>query len=88
MGLAYRVQGPGSTRVSVSRAKGRKWLVIVSCAALGVALPFLARELSEWLMSVFPHRAGALRTMIGLLVVYCLGIFALRPLLVTYRSDP
>ena len=49
-------------------------------------MSFLARELSEYLMVVFPRHAPEIQRGIGLLLVSCVGVFCLRPIFLCYSD--
>lgn len=63
-----------------------KEVVVIRCVALALALSFLARELSEYLASTYPHYAPEINTGIGLLLVSCVGVFCLRPIFLRYAD--
>jgi len=67
--------------------KRRAGLTAAVCAVSAVAMAFLARALADRLALAYPLFASEIRSLIGLALVLCVGVFCLRPLFAAY-ADP
>ncbi|SDY99366.1 hypothetical protein SAMN04487939_11166 [Lysobacter sp. yr284] len=65
----------------------RAGLTVVACVVSAVAIAFLARELADRLALAYPLFAAEIRSLIGLALVLCVGVFCLRPVFAAY-ADP